>query len=61
MKNHIQPDQVNEETIDIPDIEKRRDTDIIICESLKIILKRRLSLKVKIKRKLKNDISKFYL
>ena len=45
-KNHIRADQVNDEATDIPDISKRRDTDIVICENLEIFSKRKLSLKI---------------
>ena len=40
-KNHIRPDQVNEEAMDIPDVTRKMDTDIVICEDLKIFLKRK--------------------
>ena len=45
---HIRPDQVKwgGGGTDIPDINRRRDTDIDICEDLKNFLRRKLSLKV---------------
>ena len=38
-KNHIWPDRVNLEAMDIPAINRRRDTDIVICEDLNIFLR----------------------
>ena len=44
--NHVLPDQVNNEAMDMPDISIRRDADIVICGDLKIFSRRLLSLKV---------------
>ena len=45
-KNHIQPYQVNEGRMNITDTNRKRDTNIVVSEDLKIFLKRKLNLKV---------------
>ena len=47
-KNHIRSDQVKEGDTYITDTNRKRDTDIVIREDLKIYLKRKLNLKVKL-------------
>ena len=47
-KNHIQPYQVNEGSMNITGTNRKRDTNVVIdiSEDLKLFLKRKLNLKV---------------